>query len=94
MMKETVVMLCVSKKQLGENPDLFIYPGSIEMPCTECSELVFVSPASQGAMKRATVILLCLRCFTKRVEAEKEPVKFEVLPETAREVALWRKRRN
>jgi len=93
-MEETIVMLCISKKQAEKNPDLFIYPGSKEMPCTECSELVFVSPASQDAMKRATVILLCPRCFTKRVEAEKEPVKLEVLPETAQEVALWRKRRN
>jgi len=93
-MEETLVMLCISRKQLEENPDLSIYPGSVERPCSDCGEPVFVSPASQDAMKRATVILLCPQCFFKRVESEKEPGEFQVLPETAREVALWQKRRN
>lgn len=91
-MEETLVMLCISKKQLEENPNLIIYPGSVEKPCSDCGEPIFISPASQDVMKRATVILLCPRCFTKRVEAEKEPVEFKVLPETAREVELWLRR--
>ena len=93
-MEETYVMLCISKKQVEENPDTFIFPGSIETPCTDCGEPVFISPASQDAMKRATVITLCPPCFSKRVDSEKEPVDFQVLPETAREVELRRKRRH
>ena len=93
-MEEPLVMLCISKKQLEENPDLIIYPGSTEKPCSDCGEPVFISPASQGAAKRAIIIPVCPPCFLKRVEAEKEPVEFEVLPETVREVALWQKRRN
>lgn len=87
-MEERLAMLCVSKKQVEENPGLFIYPGSVEKPCADCGEPVFVSPATQDVMKRATVILFCPSCFLKRAEAEKEPVEFQVLPETAREVAL------
>lgn len=93
-MEESLVMLCISKKQVEENPDLFIYPGSIEKPCADCDGPVVISPATQGVMKKATVILLCQPCYFKRVEAAKEPVQFQVLPETAREVALWLKKRN
>lgn len=93
-MEERLVMLCMSKKQLEENPSLEIYPGSAEKPCTDCGEPVFISPATQDVMKRAIVVPLCQSCFLKRVEAEKEPVEFQVLPETVQEVEIWQKRRN
>ena len=93
-MEEPLVMLCISKKELEENPHLIIYPGSVERPCRDCGEPVLLSPASQDVMNRAMVIPLCPPCYFKRLKAEKEPVEFQVLPETAREVELWQKRRN
>ncbi len=93
-MEETAVMLCISKKQTEGNPNLYIYPGSTEVPCTDCGEAVIISPGSRGAMKRIKVLPICPGCWIKRVKAEKEPVDFQILPETAREVELWRKKRN
>ena len=93
MPEEAIVMLCMSKKQVVQNPDTFIYPGSTEAVCNDCGEVVFASPATQTAIKKHSVTLLCPKCFLRRVRSEKEEPEFSALPETAREVNLWRYRR-
>lgn len=91
--EETYVMMCITKKQVEQNPATIIYPGSTEALCNDCGTVVFTSPATQITMKKHSVTLVCLECFLKRVESEGETPEFRVLPETAREVRLWEESR-
>jgi len=76
---EDVFMTCMSVAMV-EQQKTHLVAGSMRIPCFNCKQEVYISPASKKIMEEQNGKAMCFECTKTKLDAEKE-VKTHIAPE-------------
>ncbi len=77
MTKESNIIMCFPMKRVGALDDPSVIKDSIRDNCSECNEVILVSPSSMKIHEQTGASLVCSDCVGKMNDLELVPVTEE-----------------